>query len=61
MERCHRVSHTDASEEGQLLNQGFRHVRTKAEPVQPIPKFTEVLELMLEQGNEHIKLNVSRP
>ena len=57
MGRCARVSFT--SREGEVQLNEFRHVRTKQEPVQPIPKFTEVLDLLLAPGHEHVKLNVS--
>jgi hypothetical protein len=36
-----------------------RHVRTKQQPIQPIPKFTEVLDLLVAPGHENVKLNVS--
>jgi len=36
-----------------------RHVRTKQQPIQPIPKFTEVLDLLIAPGHENVKLNVS--
>jgi hypothetical protein len=42
--------------EGKL---NFRHVRTKQQPIQPIPKFTEVLDLLVAPGHENVKLNVS--
>jgi len=36
-----------------------RHVRTKAQPAQPLPLFSEVLALLMEPENIHVKLNVS--
>lgn len=38
-----------------------RHIRTKAQPPQPLPQFREVLALLLEEGNQHVKLNVGDP
>lgn len=35
-----------------------RHVRTKATPVQPIPLFTEVLDILMRPANMHVKLNI---
>lgn len=36
-----------------------RNVRTKKEPVQPIPLFEELVALLMEDGNKHVSLNVS--
>lgn len=33
-------------------------MRTKAEPVQPIPLFEELVELLMEDDNRHVSLNV---
>lgn len=35
-----------------------RHVRTVAEPHQPIPLFSDVLDLLMKPANTHVKLNV---
>lgn len=37
-----------------------RHVRTKKTPIQPIPLFEELLELLMQPANRHIRFNVSR-
>ena len=34
-------------------------MRTKAQPAQPLPLFSEVLALLMEPENIHVKLNVS--
>ncbi|WWC91404.1 uncharacterized protein L201_006348 [Kwoniella dendrophila CBS 6074] len=36
----------------------LEHVRTKEAPHQPIPKFTEVLEILLQPENMNVKLNI---
>lgn len=36
----------------------LEHVRTKAQPPQPLPKFSEVLALLMEPENIHVKLNI---
>jgi len=36
-----------------------RHVRTTKAPHQPIPLFTEVLDILMMPENAHVKLNVS--
>ncbi|WVR09202.1 hypothetical protein IAU60_006264 [Kwoniella sp. DSM 27419] len=36
----------------------LEHVRTKAAPHQPIPKFTEVLDILLQPENMNVKLNI---
>ncbi|WVQ81598.1 hypothetical protein IAT38_003722 [Cryptococcus sp. DSM 104549] len=36
----------------------LEHVRTKEEPVQPIPMFTQLIELMLQPQNARVKLNL---
>ena len=41
------------------LTSSRRHVRTKKEPQQPIPQFKEVLDILMEPANRHVKLNVS--
>lgn len=38
----------------------IRHVRTLKQPHQPIPLFTEVLEILMSPEYQHVKLNVSR-
>ncbi|KAL7415559.1 PLC-like phosphodiesterase [Mrakia frigida] len=37
---------------------GMEHVRTKQAPIQPIPLFEEMLDLMMKEGNEHVKFNI---
>ena len=39
----------------------FRHVRTTKEPVQPIPKFSELIDLLMLPDNHHVVLNVRFP
>jgi len=34
-------------------------VRTKKEPVQPIPRFEELIDLIMDPENQHVTLNVS--
>ncbi|WWD21001.1 hypothetical protein CI109_105482 [Kwoniella shandongensis] len=36
----------------------LEHVRTKKAPHQPIPKFTEVIEILLQPENANVKLNI---
>ncbi|RSH95433.1 hypothetical protein EHS25_000523 [Saitozyma podzolica] len=36
----------------------LEHVRTREEPVQPIPLFSEVLDILLLPENAHVKLNL---
>ncbi|KAK8843467.1 hypothetical protein IAR55_007124 [Kwoniella newhampshirensis] len=36
----------------------LEHVRTKKAPHQPIPKFTEVIEILLQLENANVKLNI---
>jgi hypothetical protein len=36
-----------------------RNVRTKKEPIQPIPLFEELIDLLMEDENKHVSLNVS--
>ncbi|GMK56412.1 hypothetical protein CspeluHIS016_0302520 [Cutaneotrichosporon spelunceum] len=36
----------------------IEHVRTKKEPVQPIPLFEELIALIMEPGNQHVILNI---
>jgi glycerophosphoryl diester phosphodiesterase/phosphatidylglycerol phospholipase C len=43
----------------QIIVLTIRHVRTKKEPVQPIPLFEELVALLMEDGNRHVSLNVS--
>ena len=38
-----------------------RHVRTRHTPIQPIPLFTDLLDILMAPGNERVKLNVSLP
>ncbi|XP_006456842.1 hypothetical protein AGABI2DRAFT_154321 [Agaricus bisporus var. bisporus H97] len=38
--------------------QGMEHVRTIREPRQPIPTFTQTIELLMRPENQHIKFNV---
>lgn len=48
---------------GLLHNQPWEnvleHVRTTKKPQQPIPLFSEVLDLLMLPNNRHVKLNVS--
>jgi len=37
---------------------GIEHVRTKKLPVQPIPRFDELIELLMEPENRHVVLNI---
>lgn len=37
---------------------GMEHVRTKAEPVQPIPLFEELIELLMRPESRHLVLNI---
>lgn len=37
----------------------IRHVRTTKEPVQPVPRFDQLIDLIMEPENKHVKLNVS--
>lgn len=36
----------------------IEHVRTKAEPIQPIPLFEELVALLTEPGHRHVSLNI---
>lgn len=36
----------------------IEHVRTKKEPIQPIPRFDELIELLMEPENRHVVLNI---
>lgn len=36
----------------------LEHVRTVKQPIQPIPMFKEVLDLLMTPGNMHVKLNM---
>ncbi|ORX40537.1 putative glycerophosphodiester phosphodiesterase [Kockovaella imperatae] len=37
---------------------GIEHVRTKAQPPQPIPRFEELVALLMESNNRHVSLNI---
>jgi len=37
---------------------GMEHVRTIREPKQPIPTFTEMIDLLMRPENQHVKLNI---
>ncbi|KAL7417297.1 PLC-like phosphodiesterase [Mrakia frigida] len=37
---------------------GIEHVRTKAEPIQPIPLFEELLTLLMKEGNRTVRFNI---
>ncbi|KAK2465920.1 hypothetical protein APHAL10511_001561 [Amanita phalloides] len=37
---------------------GMQHVRTKKEPKQPIPTFSETIKLLMKPENQHVKFNV---
>lgn len=37
----------------------LRNVRTTKEPVQPVPRFDQLIDLIMEPENKHVKLNVS--
>lgn len=39
----------------------LEHVRTTKTPHQPIPRFEEVLDILMLPANRHVKLNVSTP
>lgn len=56
MEGCGRVSYSDSRVPLILTD---RHVRTKKEPIQPIPLFKELIALLMEDDNKHVSLNVS--
>ncbi|TXT13585.1 hypothetical protein VHUM_00952 [Vanrija humicola] len=36
----------------------LEHVRTLEQPAQPIPRFTQVIELLMKPENQHVKLNI---
>lgn len=48
---------------GDIPSQPFynniEHLRTKQCPPQPIPKFEEALDLIMQPDNYHVKFNVS--
>ncbi|CED84621.1 Glycerophosphoryl diester phosphodiesterase [Phaffia rhodozyma] len=37
---------------------GMKHARTKKEPIQPIPLFDEIIELLMKPENQHVKFNI---
>lgn len=37
---------------------GMQHIRTKKEPIQPIPLFVETIELLMRPENHHVRFNV---
>jgi hypothetical protein len=41
------------------VTERIRNVRTKKEPVQPIPRFDELIDLLMLPENQHVTLNVS--
>jgi hypothetical protein len=47
------------TENADVVGVTWRNVRTLRAPHQPIPMFREVLEILLEDENRHVKLTVS--
>ena len=54
-----RGSRVRASSNSWLDQLICRHVRTTKAPHQPIPLFSEVLDILMMPENRHVKLNVS--
>ncbi|WWC97730.1 hypothetical protein V866_004615 [Kwoniella sp. B9012] len=54
----HRTTDGEGLIHKQPWNGVLEHVRTKKAPHQPIPRFTEVLDILLQPENINVKLNI---